>query len=439
MAVLRSTPVRLEVRANAPESAQDPLGQGPDVGRMEGDLWRPGRDDTGRVNRRAWEAVPRNRWVVVADTRLSNLDAQVRSMVPGWTSATLAWDRLFQSWSGFALDPEGLRLWFMGGGHSDGQNNGLYRFDLTRMAWSVEEPPSDRRLWAATYDALNATRYPPSDAAAQAKSKAGTLQPVNDVYWDELPDGKPTARHTYSSMVYVRETQELVLTARRLWRYSLVDKRWTYRRLIRDQFQPWMDAEDVIATHDERTGEVLFSSCGSGGLYRATGYDLGRARWTDWPESPWRRSFGSADTRHGRKLTVVRPPMAAGAGKPALPGMYWVHDLDRRAIDDGGELRFGEGLGINGFASHTAYYDGASVAYLAAMNRYWLFTRVAAGDMQLFELDPTTKPWTLRRAETTGAVPKPRALLKRRMNYWPALNAVTLADNGDSDLYAYRL
>ena len=436
MATLLSHPVNLIVKA--PVSPDASFGSGGDAGHMKGDVWHPGRDDGGKVNARSWDIVPRRRWVIVAGTQLAALDAQVRAAVPGWTTTSLAWHKLFQSWSGFALDMDGSRLWFLGGGHSDGHNNGLYRFDLFRMRWAVEEMPSDRTVWASDYSPLSATSYPPSRAAAEAKLAAGRLAPVNDLYWDELPDGKPTARHTYSGLVYVPDTQEVVMTARRLWRYSLNHKRWGYKRLIRDEFHLWMDAENVIATYDEATGEVLFSSTGSQARYRSTGYDLMRNVWTDW-SAPWRRYSGCADVRHGRMLTIFEPPELGAAGYKSSPGRYWHYDLDKRATAVGGEVQFAPGLAIEDFPLNTSFYDGSSITYVASEGEYWVCTRRADKTMAFFALDPRTTPWTMRPLTFEGAVPVPGRLPKRRMNYWPALNAVTFADHGNRDLYLYRL
>jgi hypothetical protein len=114
--------------------------------------------------------------VQVDGTRFDSLTNQVVGVVPGWTVDNSSFRNIFQSWSGFALDPDGCRAWFFGGGHSNGNNNGLYRFDLFRMRWAVEQLPSDRTTWAANYSPLNATPYPDSHAAAEAKFAAGTLQ-----------------------------------------------------------------------------------------------------------------------------------------------------------------------------------------------------------------------------------------------------------------------
>ena len=305
------------------------------------------------------------------------------------------------------------------------------------MRWAVEQMPSDRTRWASNYNPLSATSYADSKAKAEAKLAAGELAPVDDIYWDELPDGAPTARHTYSGLTYVPQAQEIVMPVRRLWRYSLRERRWSYKRLIRDQYAQWMDGENVIATYDEATGELLFSSTGSAAKYRSTGYDLRKNLWTEW-SVPWRRYSGCADVRHGRLLTVFQPPKAFAQGKGSS-GLYWLYDLDRRTTTAQGEAQLEQGLAVADFPLNTRFYDGSSITYVPSLDEYWVCTLQTSGRMAFFSLDPRTSPWTLRPRSFDGAVPVPRRLPKRRLNYWPALDAVTFADNGDQDFYLYRL
>lgn len=435
MPTLTSSASTIVVQASVSTDAS--FGSGNDAGSMQGDLWTPGRDAQGRVNLASWDTVPRSRWVSVAGTRLDALDAAVKAAVPSWAGKDLQWHGILQSWSGFALDLTGSRAWIFGGGHSDGYNNGLYRFDMFRMAWAIQDMPSDRSNWSTAYTSnYNATNCPESQNAATAKNAAGTLNAVNDVYYDELPDSKPTARHTYSTMVYVPQTNEVVMVCRRLWRFSLSSGKWSYRRLIRDQFAPYMDNENGIGTYDEVTGEVLTSATGSQTLYRSTGYKLFSNLWSTY-DAPWNR-FAGADVRHGRILTVINSPEQT-VGNYASPGRYWRYNLDTRSVDTSGEMQFEAGLSRADFAPVAWYYDGYSTTYIPSRNRYWLLTKTAAGAMAFFEIDPTTTPWTIRRMSFTGAVPQAAALPKRRLIYWPALNAVTLTDVAGKDISLYRL
>jgi hypothetical protein len=419
-------------------------------GSFANDIWTPGRDATGRVTDASWALVPTERWVSVAGTRIDGLDAQVKAAVPGWRDyGSNGWTGVTDAWSGFAVDTAGSRMWIMGGGHNNSTNNGVYRFDALRMQWDIESLPSDPANWSAAYKSSgNFSKNPESDAQFTASFAAGTLKPINDWYADELPgDRKPTARHTYSGMVYVPDTNELVMNYVRFWRFSLATKTWTYKRLIRDvatSFQtstsvPYMDQEGMIGIYDEASKEFLASSAGSYGRYAATGYNLTQNQWTNWT-SPWNRYFDAADVRHGRRVVVVKPPTRA-ASRGGSAGLYWDYDLDKRMVTTSGQLQYADGLTQDSFANDDWYYDGAGLTYLPSRNRFWLFTQMATGAMALLEIDPTTAGgWTVRRAPNiVGKVPVPNAILKRKMIYLPALNAVVLCATGSQDMFLYKL
>jgi hypothetical protein len=411
------------------------------AGNFANDVWTPGRDAQGLVTQTSWALVPSNRWVSVSGTRLDALDAQVKAAIPGWRDyGTTGWAGVNDAWNGFAIDTAGSRVWLCGGGHGNSSNNGIYRFDALRMQWAIEALPSDPSGWSTAYKNSGLyARNPESEAQFNSSVAANTLKPVNDWYFDELPDDrKPTSRHMYSAMVFVPETNELVFNYIRLWRYSLADKRWNYKRLIRDQNTPYMDQEGMIAIYDESSKELLASSAGSLGLYRATGYNLAQNQWSNWT-SPWNRYFDAADTRHGRRVVVVKPPSRKTTGSGSA-GLYWDYDLDKRSVTTSGQLQYADGLTQDAFANEDWYYDGAALTYLPSRDRFWLFTKMATGAMALLEIDPTTGPWTVRRAPNiVGKVPVPNEILKRKMVYLPALNAVLLSATSTQDMYLYKL
>ena len=380
---------------------------------------------------------------MVSSTRLDALDSVVKAAIPGWYDAGNSdWNGVTDAWNGMAIDTAGSRMWLKGGGHADSANNGIYRFDALKMKWAVEDLPSNPANWSAAYRASNNsgtfTLNPESNAAAAAKVSSGTLQPVNDVYYDELPsDGKPTSRHTYSSMVFVPETNELVMLCRRLWRYSLTERRWNYKRLIRDTPAQWMDGENMVTIHDEATREVLVSSAGSSGTYRATGYSLQNNQWTNW-QSPWNLYGHIADTRVGRRVVIVQPPQRRTTYN-GTTGIYWDYNLDTRTVTSTGQFQL-VGLTQNEFSADSSFYDGAALTYIPGMNRFWLWTRMATGAAGLIEIDPTTTPWTARRAPVTpGGVPTPKLNIERKMIYLPALNAVVFCNTASEDMYLFKL
>lgn len=424
-----------------------PIGGG--GGGLNGDAWTPERDASGNVTQTSWNSVPRDRWVTVVGTRLAGLDAAVKAAVPGWRDYGVeAWDGVTDAWNGFAIDTAGSRMWLLGGGHAASSNNGLYRFDALKMAWAIESMPSDPTSWSTRYKS-SPNGAPPNngftwnqEAADQtiARQTAGTWNFINDWYYDELPgDRQPTARHTYSSMVFVPESNEVVMICRRLWRFSLTDKRWTYKRMIRDTGELYMDGENVVAIYDEANRELLASSAGSSGVSRATGYALTQNTWTNWV-SPWNIYAGVADVRVGRRVAAVQAPTAPGGGYGGNPGRYWEYDLDTRSTVRSGQLQFADGLALSDFAPANWFYDGAALTYLPSRNRYWLYTLMADSKMALLELDPTTTPWTARRlGAMPGAMPAPGKNLERKLVFLPALNAVLLCDKASRDMFLYRL
>jgi hypothetical protein len=103
-----------------------------------------------------------------------------QSQPPPWNSAGGKFGASGQigAWSGGCVDPATRRLFFAGGGHSDGANNGIHVFD-----WSGRERP-------VGFSTLAGSRSRPED--------------VPDSYWriSNYADGRPNAVHTYSHMLY---------------------------------------------------------------------------------------------------------------------------------------------------------------------------------------------------------------------------------------------
>lgn len=438
MATLTSNPVALLVQWAG--STFTRFGTGADTGQLAGHLWKPGRDAEGRVNAVSWALVPSRRWITVADTRLDALEAVVKAALPGWADyGTTRWNGLARAWNGFGIDQTHSRVFLHGGGHSDSSNNGIYRFDMFRMMWSVEALPSDTTPWSETYKAKGRgghfSECEESRAEFQARFAAGTLKPENDWYWDELFwDRKPGSRHTYSSLVYLPDRNELAFVCERLWRYSLTERRWTYKRLINDSARPYMDRENVVAIYDERAGEILASSAGSRGRRNAVGFALATQSWKPW-SSPWNRFGAVADVRVGRKVVVMDPPWMGGN---ARDGTYWEYDLDRRAVIQSGTLRYGSGLSRESFTDK--FYDGAALVHIPEDSLYWLLTEMRDGTRRFLPVDPSTSPWTLGAPMTfEGDTPDPGRTVERKLIYFPALRAILLADSATRNLSLFKV
>lgn len=441
-------------------------GSGSDTGSITGDVWTPGRDGQGRVNRASWESVPRGRWIEAAGTRIdTGLTSTLVNAGLGWTTSEQLWGshpgaNLFQSWSGFAVDQGAGRLFFLGGGHSDGYNNGLYRFDCNRMAWAVECMPSNRTQMGSVYLANgSATNNPESTAVALANFNAnnpvgtttGVITPVlNGPFYDEIPfDAKPTARHTYQGMVYVPDigsAGSVFMGVRRLWRYDLAAGRWVSRRLVNDVVRAQGSgapnargvyeihaAEASFTAYDEVRRRVLVSASGSAGA-GAFAFDLQSEAWAAWSGSYGLNYNHAAQARVGRKLVALNPPVSDQA---VSVGRYWVHDLDTGSTV-AANLQFSGGLSLADFPSAGSFYDGAAMVYVPPLNRFWLVTRRGAGGMFWIEIDPTTTPWTASPLSFANASPIEQRLPIGRVQWIEGLRAVLAWDHCFTGAKFYR-
>jgi hypothetical protein len=452
MAVLISKPLVLSI---IPRS----FGLGAEAGSLVGDHWTPGRDSEGVVNRISWNLVPKQRWVTVDGTRMDSLDPRIKAVLPNWRELA-SWDLYSNSWSSMAPDLARSRVFYSGGGHGNGSNNGLYSFNFYRMGWDVEMLPSDTALWSDEFKTQGGGPYwdrcAESAAATNAEVAAGKLNPINswgqdEIFWDHLIGvGKMAPKHTYHSYVYVPSTNEVVFTNGRLWRFSLGTGAYTYKRHFNDNpgllssgtFRaPLLDINYALTIHDEATGEILTSAVGSSGVKNRFSYNLTANTWSMNPaafDPPWKNIGGFGATRVGRLVSVIKPPTG-----PSGAGGYWVYDIDKRSVTiSGTAFQYAGGLvGPESFYGDT--YDAPSLEYIAAVNRYWLWTRLASSPnvetMACIEVNPTTNPWTMtRKVDFVGNVPAPNLYLCRRMFYLPDQLAVWMYDRASLGWYVYR-
>lgn len=454
--------------ANYPVAALRPRnvmqwGAGGSTGTVTGDTWTPGKDSQGRVNKVSWAAVPTGRWIQVSGTRIdTQLTTKVQALSAGWTSATL-WgttgaNSIFQSWSGFGVDVSRDRLWFFGGGHSDGYNNGLYRFDCNRMQWSIECPPSSRSAMSTAYLTNGSSTYHPvSNAAAIANFNANnapgttlgvTVPLANGPFFDVIPeDGKPTARHSYDGIVFaptVGAHGSVFLHERRLWRFDIASGSWVYARLFNDQIKgnpaaPGAGAVDVahaaeasVAIWDEATGKILCSASGSSGSGSAA-FNWGTQSWSGWGASYGLNYNHAAHARYGRYQTAFNPPYSEGG---VYVGRYWRYNIDTGARTEA-DVQL-SGIALSAFVSSGTYYDGEGMVYVPPLDRYWVCTRAAAGGMLWVQLNPNTTPWTLSPLTFANTAPVNERLIGGRLRWMPNLNAVLVWDHCFANAYVYR-
>lgn len=437
MSILLSKPLSLSIVASS-------FGQGADIGGLQGDVWTPGRDANGVVNQISWANVPREQWMRIAGTEMSTLTDPIVAANLNWNEKSLSWSSYTQSWSGWGVDVVGSRVWTFSGGHSDGNNNGLYRFDALTMRWAIEQMPTDRLLQQAEYGALSGTKNPLAASDALAKFNAGTLTKVNDSWYDQfLVNNQPTSRHSYGSLVYDPTRDRIYMPSRRWWEFNRAAGIWDYRRLFNDYvvtlsnnwvgLTEYMDFEGIMSTWDEVTGEVLFQSSGSGGSNRSLAYRPSDATWRTW-DAPWRLWGNGADARHGRTWTYISPPASTG---PSV-GKYWRYDLDSRSTVASGDLQY-IGTSRADFITGDNFYDGPGACWVPSVGKYLFCTRQASGAMGFYWLDPAATPWSISPAAMNNAPSNLSRLLNRRMVYFDALNAILMQDLASTSLYLFKL
>jgi hypothetical protein len=127
---------------------------GEDVGTVSGTLWTPARNADGTIKDASWSILPLNKWMEVEGSSFNSVKATLKSdtthgLTPGlWYTGRDEWyAAIFSNFTGCAKDLFSAtpRAWIHGGGHAGGANNGLYRIDLLRMTWGIEEFPADPR------------------------------------------------------------------------------------------------------------------------------------------------------------------------------------------------------------------------------------------------------------------------------------------------------
>jgi hypothetical protein len=434
--------------------------------------WTPARDSQGRVNQASWNIVPTGNWVRVAGTEVDNILSMIRAAYGDPTFKCPGTEVMMKAtcdnYNGLIPDQINQRLWFMNaGGHVGGSDNGIYRFDCYKMAWSIEKLPSDyRTAWSTAYKLAQTTAgsYTYCDeSAAQYINRRDSSNPAplvvydggtsgvsvptlpsqgNCWYYDELYwDRAPTARHTYSTQAFDPVRNQLISsTRRRIWTFDLTSKQYTMRRLFYDETNP--DYDGAYGFLDETTGEYLHGGAADSRL-KSMAYNFSTNQWTSWDRvgggCPW-IAYNVADSRHERNVTVISSIFSDGGTQA---GKYWQYNLDSRTVttpsSSGVQVQFEPPLSQASFltAEGSGYADGAALCYVPPINRYWYWMLNSLG-MTPFELDPTTSPWTLRRKTFTGAVPSPGSNLMRKVLWMPGLNAVVMVDMSSIPLYVYK-
>jgi hypothetical protein len=423
-----------------------------ETGSITSTVWTPGRDAAGIVTSASFKTVPKESWRQVAGTVIGTaLDAAVKAAVPGWQDhGTTKWPDVLDGWNGVTLLPySAVALLVVAGGHAGSSNNGHYRLAARKMLYEIERLPSDTTVWSPSYLASNpnGTFTPCGESAAEynAKVAANTLSPEDDWYWDELYwDRMPTSRHQYSSTCAVPETDEVVMTTRRLWRYrrpraGLPQGQWWKKRLLNDERDdaggnavPSFDGANTYCFFDPVAGEVLHGGSGDG-RYRSVRYNVRTNAWNAaW--SPW-AIYDVADTQVGEVVTILAAPKTSGP----YSGHVWQYNLrTRQTVVNAAAVQYAAGLSRANMMRDDYYDHGVAMCWVPPRNRFWFAMRTIAGTQEFFELEPGT--WTISRAPFHGVAgaPVPHPNICRKMLWLPPLNSVLLLAGGLQNAFLYR-
>ncbi|WP_342375260.1 hypothetical protein NVS55_28695 [Myxococcus stipitatus] len=432
----------------APDGGTRPLppftwGQGPQTGTLVGDVWTPGRDSAGLVNEASWATVPKGRWIEVAGTPLTSLDAEVKAALPGFRDlGSLGIAGVINAYSGVALDAPRARWWAFGGGHADSSNNGLYRFDMARMRWSIEQLPDHSTHWAGVPWGNTYSTYPP--AAEYAKAN-----PTSDVYSDEFfdPDrpaastGNPVARHTYNGLVYNPDLDEVAFGVRRMWRYSLKTHTWKRHNPFNTPGAAYTGATGYGGAAgwtfwDEKAGRYLFGPTENYNYSRWWSFGTADASWKWEVVTPPAWAFAQM-ARVGRTLVSFPAPGHEEAHVP-FPRLI-TYDLD---TTQWGELRLRSDL-VRA-RCYTSYFEGQVFAYVPPLNRYIAAFRYDRDGDGTFEyrtwmVDPVALTLTEAPEYEVGAFGGWHELVKNRFFYLATHDALVYVRKGEENLRVFRL
>lgn len=413
--------------------------------------WKPGRDAKGLINRVSFERLPLKTWVKADGTAMKdNLEPRIKAAIPTWRELG-NWGLYTRAWNGFAVDREGNRAWFFGGGHADGSNNGLYRLDAAKLQWDIEALPSDPAKWDPSY----AKRPPATGSYTVYTETKAQWERDRSEYYDIDNQGNPTARHTYRSLTYDPIDQKVVMVCRRWWDFDLKTRKWSVRFPFDRSFRSGEDyrgaegymGENIDSTFDERSGFVIAGPTDNGDYGRFMAWNPATNEWQDRKDiQGGYEARGGTLERRGREwwlITLVsRKNMHV---RDWWPLKLRIHDLDtrqRRVV----EARLDPRITIDSFS--TKGPDGAALTYVDDWDAFIYAVPLmknrdgAERSIVLLLIDPKTYEITFA-DEKLGI--KPGALpantfhvVERNMVYFPRLHLLVWMDSGESPLYVMR-
>ncbi|GAA5174143.1 hypothetical protein GCM10025771_03100 [Niveibacterium umoris] len=394
------------------------------------DTWTPGRGSDGRVTKASWALVPFDRWVRVAGTRMDALGAVVAAAMPNWADrGTQGWNGVLKAWSGMAVDASRPRAFFFGGGHHDSSNNGVYRLDLNKMSWAVEKLPTDSTKFDSRYNTSqngSFTVYPPAQEYQTAHPNDTSV--LYDCFYPFAPN-EPTARHTYGSLVYNPQRNELFMGCRRMWLLSLDSGQWSVTNQRAALGATSEAGENMFAWWDRFRGRYVINATQNGNAGRNFEFDPA-TRTCAWSSVNLRAAdyyWATAACEHdGVIYAYCRPDSQRTAELQVLDIQSNVATV--KAI-----------TGVSNDTYSGDFYDGGSLTYVPERQKLLSASlSVALKTMRLYWIDPGSGVMSVA-SEPGNLYPSPAAYVETKMQYISQLRAVVYIDSADNDLRVMRV
>ncbi len=435
-------------KAIEPLSASSSWSAGQQTGSYDGVTftWLPGRDAEGIITRKSVTLVPLRTWVRVAGTEMSRLEAKIKQKIPTWRELA-SWARYTRAWNGFAVDKEGNRAWFFGGGHADGSNNGLYRLDAVTLQWEIEALPSDPAKWDPDY-----AKMPPVTGSytVYTETKKRWEQDRSE-YSDIDNQGKPTARHTYRSMQFDPLNNQIIMWCRRVWSFDLQKKSWSVRFPYNRTFhqgekydaQAGYMGENIDSTFDEKGGVMIAGPTNNYGAGRFISWHPASGAFQDRTEIPggYMARHGVME-RRGRQWWQLTVPQDNSPNESIYwPIVFRIVDLDTKTVNAAPAVLE---RSITKDRFMTKRYDGISLTYIDDQDGFVLAIPDFLGKdgirrIALLWVDAKTREISWFDFQRGAWPDRPFHVIERNMFYLPKLGLLVHLDSGEAPLYVMRL
>jgi hypothetical protein len=309
------------------------------------------------------------------------------------------WAAVVNSWNGMATDTRANseRMFLAAsGGHAASSNNGAYAFDVRRMRWTVVKAPTPASVLPSSYVNLSSyTANPEAYAAYLANPTGGS-------FYDELPDGSPTSRHTYETLVFAPDLGSqgsLLFGCRRQWWLNIATGVWTKRGMAGAADPSTTDrGQDGQGYWDEVTRRYVLSSS----------QDNSDVRYWYHPESDTFGLTGAAFHAGGYTLVYSSSEKVGRTlwtllydydnGRHGLPWRMVEWSLDNVGVGINHNITLG--ASFDGKTSSTDGWSDSGVTFVAPLGKF-LITVTTAQDGERFAwLDAST--WVCELASFPG-------------------------------------